>query len=138
LNHEDYYEEEAEVYEYLEELREKGIVEYVTSYEKFKNILRENKVVVAVFTTPTCSACFMYKPIFYIVAEKLQNKAKWIEVDAYAAPEAAIEAGVMATPTTAVIIDGEIANGLIGILDEETLEETLNEALKHTQQKPKP
>ncbi len=130
MNHEDYY-EEAEVYEYLDELREKGIVEYVTSYEKFKKILRENKVVVAVFTTPTCSACFMYKPIFYIVAEKLRDKAKWVEVDAYATPEAAVEVGVMATPTTVIFVDGKIVDGFVGILDEETLEDMVSDAYKN-------
>ena len=116
--------------DYIEQLRKKGIVEYVTDYQRYREILEKHPVVVAVYTTPTCSACAIYKPIYYMVAEELQDKAKWIEVDAYYAPEAAIEVGVMATPTTMFFVNGEAVDGFVGVMDEDGLKEALEEVLK--------
>ncbi|ALL01037.1 Thioredoxin [Pyrodictium delaneyi] len=117
----------TKMYNEIERLRKEGVVEYVTSYDRFREIIENHPVVVAVFTTPTCSACMIYKPIFYMVAEKLRDKAKWIEVDAYEAPEAAFESGVTATPTTIVYVDGEAVDGFVGILDEEGLVEIVKQ-----------
>ncbi len=116
--------------EYIERLRKQGIVEYVTDYERYRRILEEHPVVVAVYTTPTCSACAIYKPIYYMVAEELSDKAKWIEVDAYYAPEAAYEVGVMATPTTMFFVNGEAVDGFVGVMDEDGLKEALEEVLR--------
>ncbi len=116
-------------FNYIEELRKKGIVLYITSYEDYKRVLEKARVVVAVFTTPTCSACMIYKPIFYSVAEKMKSDdTVFIEVDAYYAPEAAYEVGVMATPTTVIYINGEPVDGIVGIIDEESLMELIENA----------
>jgi len=118
------------MYNEIERLRKEGVVEYVTSYDRFREIIEDNRVVVAMFTTPTCSACIMYKPIFYMVAEKLKDKAKWIEVDAYEAPEAAFESGVTATPTTIIYVNGEVVDGFVGILDDEGLMEIVKQYIE--------
>jgi thioredoxin 1 len=55
-----------ETSEFIKKAREEGIVEYVTSTDRFHEILRKHRLVVAVYTTPTCSACAIYKPIYYI------------------------------------------------------------------------
>jgi len=128
----DAYEEFLEEYGFLDETsefilraRREGIVEYVTSYDRFREILEKEPLVVAVYTTPTCSACAMYKPIYYIVASDHQDGVKWIEVDAYQAPEAAFEYGVTATPTTIIFLHGKPVDGFVGIMDEEGLWEAV-------------
>jgi len=111
--------------EFIRKLRRSGVVEYVTSTDRFLEILKENPIVVAVYTTPACSACAIYKPIFYIVASEHPREVKWVEVDAYQAPEAAFAYGVSATPTTIIFVDGEPVDGFVGIMDEEGLWETV-------------
>lgn len=118
------------MYDEIERMRKEGIVEYVTSYARFREILKNHRVTVAVFTTPTCTACMVYKPIFYMTAEKLRDQAKWIEVDAYEAPEAAFEWGVTATPTTIVYVNGEAVEAFVGVLDDESLEEIVKGAVE--------
>jgi len=114
-----------ETSEFIRRARQEGVVEYVTSAERFHEILREHSLVVAVYTTPTCSACAIYKPIYYIVASDRQDGIKWIEVDAYQAPEAAFEYGVTATPTTIIFLEGQPVDGFVGVMDEEGLWEAV-------------
>jgi len=128
----DTYEEFLEEYGFLDETsefilraRREGIVEYVTDYRRFREILEQHPLVVAVYTTPTCAACAMYKPIYYIVASEHRDGIKWIEVDAYQAPEAAFEYGVTATPTTIIFLNGRPVDGFVGVMDEEGLWETV-------------
>jgi thioredoxin-like negative regulator of GroEL len=133
----DTYEEFLEEYGFFDETsefilraRKEGIVEYVTSTDRFHEILEHEPLVVAVYTTPTCTACAMYKPIYYIVASEHQDGVKWIEVDAYQAPEAAFEYGVTATPTTIIFLKGRPVDGFVGIMDEEGLWETVKQYLE--------
>ena len=115
---------------YIEDLRKKGIVRYVTSYDEYRKLTRSKPLVVAVYTTPTCSACAIYKPIYYIVAEEYTSNnpdVAFLEVDAYYAPEAAYEVGVMATPTTIFFVNGRPVDGVVGVLDEDSLKEMIEE-----------
>ncbi|ABM80555.1 thioredoxin family protein [Hyperthermus butylicus] len=100
-------------------------VTYITSYGLFREIICRNPLVVAIFTSPTCPACSVYKPIFYRYAaetsKKLGRRIVFAEVDVYYAPEAAYEAGVMATPTTVIFKKCRPVDGFTGIADEETL-----------------
>lgn len=118
-------------FNYVEKLRKKKVVLYITSYEEYKRVLGRAKAVVALFTTPACSACMIYKPIFYSVAEKMRSgDIVFIEVDAYYTPEAAYEVGVMATPTTVMYINGEPVDGIVGIIDEESLMELIENTIR--------
>lgn len=126
----DFYEWSAS---YISKLREEGVVKYVTSYEEFKKILDSARLVIAVFTTPTCTACMIYKPIFYMVADKMKDDdVKFIEVDAFYAPEAAYESNVLTTPTTVAYIDGSSIEMVEGILDEESLIEFIKNIMSKT------
>jgi len=116
--------------EFIRRAREEGVVEYVTSADRFREILRGHRLVVAVVTTPTCSACALYKPIFYLVADEHREGVKWVELDAYYAPEPAFEYGVAATPTTLIFVDGEPVDGFVGIMDEEGLWEAVRPHLE--------
>lgn len=126
----DFYEWSAS---YISKLREEGVVKYVTSYEEFKKILDSARLVIAVFTTPTCTACMIYKPIFYMVADKMKDDdVKFIEVDAFYAPEAAYESNVLITPTTVAYVDGNSIEIVEGILDEESLIEFIKNIMSKT------
>jgi thioredoxin-like negative regulator of GroEL len=108
-------------------------VKYITSYRVFRETICKSPVVVAIFTSPTCPACRVYKPIFYRYAaeasKKLRGRVVFAEVDVFYAPEAAYEAGVMATPTTVIFKDCRPVDGFTGIADEETLHSIILEHL---------
>ncbi len=102
-------------------------VKYITSYRVFHETICRNPVVVAIFTSPTCPACRVYKPIFYRYAaeasQKLGGRVVFAEVDVFYAPEAAYEVGVMSTPTTVIFKGCKPVDGFVGIADEDTLNE---------------
>ncbi len=120
------------VRKYYEEARERGSdspVELVLDEKRFDEIICKYPVVVAVFTSPTCPACEMYRPILYMYAEKnrekLKGRVKFIEVDVYHLTEKAWELGVMSTPTTIIFHQCKPVEGFVGPADEETLDEVL-------------
>jgi thioredoxin-like negative regulator of GroEL len=104
-------------------------VKYIADYASFREAVCKHPVVVAIFTSPTCPACRMYKPIFYryasMASRKLRGRVGFMEVDVYYAYEAAMEVGVMATPTTVIFHNCRPVDGFAGVVDEETLHEIL-------------
>ncbi|RUM47825.1 MAG: thioredoxin [Hyperthermus sp.] len=118
--------------EYVARLRDKGIVSYITDYMSYRRMVMGEERVVALYTTPTCTACMVYKPIFYSVAEEFARKGgepRFIEVDAYMVPEAAFEVGVMATPTTVFFVRGRRVDAIVGVIDDEELKRMVSELL---------
>ncbi len=112
---------------------EEQVVEFVTDKERFREILCKYPVVVAIFTSPTCAACAIYKPIFYAYAEEVYRRGgeearrniKFIEVDVYHLYEEALDLGVMGTPTTIVFQSCKPVDGFPGAVDDITLVEIL-------------
>ncbi len=108
-------------------------VEFVTDAKRFREILCKYPVVVAIFTSPTCAACAIYKPIFYAYAEEVYRRGgeearkniKFIEVDVYHLYEEALDLGVMGTPTTIVFQKCKPVDGFPGAVDDITLVEIL-------------
>jgi len=108
-------------------------VEFVTDSKRLREILCKYPVVIAVFTSPTCAACAVYKPIFYAYAEEVlrrggseaKKKIKFIEVDVYHLYEEALNLGVMGTPTTIVFQNCKPVDGFPGAVDDITLVEIL-------------
>ncbi|ABM80624.1 thioredoxin family protein [Hyperthermus butylicus] len=109
----------------VEAAKRAGVV-LARSYDEYRKAICSKPVAVVVFTSPTCPACAAYRPIFYEYARRMsqyRGKVAFVEVDSYSAYEAAMEAGVMATPTTVVYLKCKPVDGFIGLADEETLDE---------------
>ena len=115
----------------VEEMSEvKRGLRLVRDSEEFWGIVnRSSKLVFAVFTTPYCSACVMYKPFVEEVAKLLGDVIEFIEVDAYSAPEPAWELGIMSTPTTVLFYKGKPVDGFVGVTDVSGILEFLAEVL---------
>ncbi len=91
----------------------------------FDELLRRNRIVVAVFTSPVCPACEAYKPVVEWAARVLEGVACFASVDVFEDEEHAIMYGVQMTPTTIVFADGEPVDGVMGPVDPETLLEMI-------------
>jgi thioredoxin-like negative regulator of GroEL len=102
-----------------------GRVKLIESARDFDRAICSRRVVVALFTSPTCPACEMYRPIFYEAARRaarmFSGRVAFIEVDVYSVPEKAYELGVMSTPTTVVFVDCKPVDGFVGIADVDEL-----------------
>ena len=102
----------------------------VKDSEEFWEIVnRSQKPVFAVFTTPYCSACAMYKPFVEEVAKLLGDVIEFVEVDAYSIPEPAWELGIMSTPATVLFYRGKPIDGFVGVADVPGILEFLSEVL---------
>ncbi len=100
-------------------------------WDKFLKLVREKKLVVAVVSSPTCSACTFYIPIFTEYASR--NRARgvaYVMVDVYRDPETAYALGVMATPTTLIFHKGELVDGFVGAVSYEDLEARIGRWLR--------
>ncbi|MEM0500666.1 MAG: thioredoxin family protein [Ignisphaera sp.] len=105
-----------------------GVI-FAKSYREFIDALESCKVVFVLITTTHCPYCKLFKPIFYRTAEQYSSKAAFIEVNADFVPEAALMFNVYSTPTTVVLIDGKVADGLIGYIPANYFKEYIDNLL---------
>ncbi len=104
-------------------------------WDNFLKLVKEKKLVVAVVTSPTCSACMFYIPIFTEYASR--NRARgvvYVIVDVYRDPETAYALGVMATPTTLIFHKGELVDGFVGAVSYEDLEARVGRWLRRVEE----
>jgi thioredoxin 1 len=104
---------------------------YSKGLEHFQELLRECRLVVAVVSSPTCTACMFYVPVFQDYASRNRyGKVAYVIVDAYEDPETAFALGAMATPTTYVFYKGDLVDGFVGAVGSEELEEFLGKWIR--------
>lgn len=89
---------------------------FVRSYREFVNILESCRVVFILITTTYCPYCMLFKPIFYSIAENYSDRAAFIEVNADYIPEIAAMFNIYSTPTTIILIDGRVADEIMGYM----------------------
>ncbi len=96
----------------------------MTSSSRFREIISTQPMVVAVFTSLTCPACAMYRPVLEKLAE-LASEPPIVEYIVDYDPEPALELGITGTLATVVYIDGEPVEGFLGAIDLPELAEFL-------------
>ncbi len=111
---------------------------YVEEYgvegcDTLQKLLSSKEPVVIAFSSPTCGACMMYKPEFEAAKEIVNGKARFIWFNIASCPNAAFELGIPGTPTTIVIVNGEIAGAWIGAVPVEQLVEAVTQIISSYQ-----
>jgi thioredoxin len=108
-----------------------NVVEDVTTQESYDKALKGSKPVIAKFSAPWCGACQTMTPIFKTIAQKLNDKYTFIEVNVDQVQDPANELGIRGIPTFVFFKDGKEVNEdnrVVGATSQETLESAIKKA----------
>ncbi|QKQ99289.1 thioredoxin [Metallosphaera tengchongensis] len=97
--------------------------------DNIQDLLSKNRIVVIDFWAQWCAPCHLYEPVFKRVASRYSGKALFGRVNVDENPKIADAYGIMNIPTTLIIVEGKVADTLVGAVDEETLESSLKKYL---------
>ncbi len=96
--------------------------------EKFEELLKEKHLLVDFFAT-WCGPCKMLAPTIDELADKYEGKVPVVKIDVDEEQEIAMKYGVQSIPTVILFEDGEVAEQLVGLRDEETYTQLLDDHL---------
>ena len=91
-------------------------------------VMSSDQPVLVDFWAPWCAPCRAVGPTVDAVADKYAGKAKVGKVNIDEHPAIAAKFGVQSIPTIIVVKGGEISETFVGIRDEDTLSESLENA----------
>ncbi|BDB97262.1 thioredoxin [Saccharolobus caldissimus] len=110
--------------------KKKEDVTITLNEQNFDEIIRNNRLVLVDCWAEWCAPCHLYEPIYKRVAEKYKDKAIFGRLNVDENPKIADKYNVLNIPTTLIFVNGKLVDTLIGAVDEETLESTINKYLK--------
>ena len=80
------------------------------------DVVQRSGVSVVRFWAPWCPPCRRMEPIFDALAEDMGDRAHFAELDIDQAPEVAGGLGIRSVPTMLVFKDGELVDGVSGLM----------------------
>ncbi len=98
---------------------------YVDETNFEDEVIASDMPIVADFFAEWCNPCRILGPIFENMSEKFEGKIKFVEINIDEAQEIAEKYTVMSIPTLLIFKGGEVVDTLVGLQDEESLEEKL-------------
>ncbi|ACP35871.1 thioredoxin [Sulfolobus islandicus L.S.2.15] len=102
----------------------------VLTEENFDEVIRNNKLVLVDCWAEWCAPCHLYEPIYKKVAEKYKGKAVFGRLNVDENQKIADKYSVLNIPTTLIFVNGQLVDSLVGAVDEDTLESTINKYLE--------
>ncbi|KAF9776649.1 hypothetical protein IL306_005150 [Fusarium sp. DS 682] len=100
-------------------------VHEVNSLSEFREVLKNNKVVLADFWAPWCGPCRFISPVVEKISESVDS-IHFIKVNVDEAEDVSQEYGIRAMPTFMLFKDGEKADEVVGA-DPSKLERLIQE-----------
>jgi thiol-disulfide isomerase/thioredoxin len=101
----------------------------VETFNKLVHEFRDN-LIITTFSSPTCSACKQFDPIFANSQKKYAEKGViFTKVDVTQLPEVAEQFQIMGTPTTIIIHQQKVKNKQVGLIPPNNLTQFLNAEL---------
>lgn len=82
------------------------------------------------FNATWCGPCQKFKPVFHAAAEKYDDRADFVSVDADACPTIMTAFGVNSLPTLIVILPDGTSNSYVGLNDFMSSEESFDEYIE--------
>lgn len=95
----------------------------IRSEAQLDELLSSKLPLVVKFSASWCGPCRALAPRFEALAEQLQEKARFVEVDVDEIREAAVKHGVQSVPTLLLFKDGQAVARMIGAKTQEQLRE---------------
>ncbi|DBA65911.1 TPA: hypothetical protein ACH3X2_002936 [Trebouxia sp. C0005] len=89
-----------------------------------------DRVIVVLYTSPTCGPCRTLKPIFSKVVDEYEKQVHLVEIDIEQDPQIAEAAGVQSTPTIQMFKDKERIQHLPGVKMKSEYRKMISEALE--------
>jgi thioredoxin 1 len=102
---------------------------YQIAKEEFNNLLKEEGVVIADFSSPYCAPCKKIPPVFEEVEQIIDSKAKFIEINVAEENELALEHDVFSVPTIIIFKNGEEKERHTGVINSKKLNSMINNHL---------
>ncbi|QGA54837.1 thioredoxin [Sulfolobus sp. E5-1-F] len=110
--------------------KKKEDVTLVLTEENFDEVIKNNKLVLVDCWAEWCAPCHLYEPIYKKVAEKYKGKAVFGRLNVDENQKIADKYSVLNIPTTLIFVNGQLVDSLVGAVDEDTLESTINKYLE--------
>lgn len=104
-------------------------VSKVTSENFSKEVLESEIPVLIDFYADWCGPCKMMSPIIESVADKLSSKIKVVKINVDEENELAIKYEISNIPTLVLIKDGQVIRNLVGMRDQNELEEFIENSI---------
>ena len=92
-----------------------GVAKHYGQYALRKLYHESNRVLLVMYSAPTCGPCRRLKPMLDKVVQEYGEKVHYVEIDIAADPEIAEAAGVTGTPTTHIFYQKERLDILSGV-----------------------
>lgn len=94
--------------------------------KEFNDILSQNSVVICKLGAEWCGPCRAMEPIIENVSEKMQGKAKVMDIDVEESPDISTAYRVRNIPTILYFKDGELKDKSVGSISEDDLINRIN------------
>jgi thioredoxin 1 len=94
-----------------------------------KEVLESPIPVLVDFWAPWCGPCRIISPIVEEIAEEFADKIKVVKLNTDENSETSIAYGIMSIPTLAIFRNGEVVDGVIGVIPKKGLKDLLERQL---------
>ncbi|MCJ7524605.1 MAG: thioredoxin [Candidatus Aminicenantes bacterium] len=93
----------------------------------FESLIKNNRMIIVDFWAPTCMPCRLMEPGLEKIAANHQENVKVLKVNVNESPKTSSRFFVRTLPTLLFIKDGQVKTQLVGAVNHNQIEKTLNE-----------
>jgi thioredoxin 1 len=104
-------------------------METITTQEQFNEITSQGVSLID-FAASWCMPCKMMAPLLDDLGKKFEGRARFATLDVDEAAKVAVPFNISAVPTIMIFKDGNMADKLVGMQNQETLETAVEAVLK--------
>jgi thioredoxin 1 len=93
----------------------------------FESFIKANRMIIVDFWAPTCMPCRLMEPGLEKIAASHEESVKVLKVNVNESPKTSSRFFVRSLPTLLFIKDGQVKTQIVGAVNPNQIEKTLNE-----------